>query len=74
MTLFEELKWRGLLYQVTDKELEEKLNNEKLTFYLGADPTADSLHVGHLLAYLVAKRLMEYGHQPILVIGGGKKR
>ena len=71
MTLFEELKWRGLLYQVTDKELEEKLNNEKLTFYLGADPTADSLHVGHLLAYLVAKRLMEYGHQPILVIGGG---
>ncbi len=71
MTLFEELKWRGLLYQVTDEELEEKLNNEKLTFYLGADPTADSLHVGHLLAYLVAKRLMEYGHQPILVIGGG---
>lgn len=71
MTLFEDLKWRGLLYQVTNDVLEDKLNNDKLTFYLGADPTADSLHVGHLLAYLVAKRLMEHGHQPILVIGGG---
>ncbi len=71
MKLFEELKWRGLLYQVTDEALEQKLENEKLTFYLGADPTADSLHVGHLLAYLVAKRLMDRGHQPILVIGGG---
>ena len=71
MNLIEDLKWRGLLYQVTDPEIENKLNNDKLTFYLGADPTADSLHVGHLLAYLVAKRLMEKGHQPILVIGGG---
>jgi tyrosyl-tRNA synthetase len=71
MNLIEDLKWRGLLYQVTDEEIENKLNNEKLTFYLGADPTADSLHVGHLLAYLVAKRLMDKGHQPILLIGGG---
>ena len=71
MNLIEDLKWRGLLYQVTDSEIEDKLNNDKLTFYLGADPTADSLHVGHLLAYLVAKRLMDRGHQPILVIGGG---
>lgn len=71
MKLFEDLKWRGLLYQVTSEDLEQKLNEEKLTFYLGADPTADSLHVGHLLAYLVAKRLMEAGHQPILLIGGG---
>ncbi len=71
MKLFEDLKWRGLLYQVTSEDLEQKLNDGKLTFYLGADPTADSLHVGHLLAYLVAKRLMEHGHQPILVIGGG---
>lgn len=71
MKLFEDLKWRGLLYQVTSDDLEQKLNEDKLTFYLGADPTADSLHVGHLLAYLVAKRLMEHGHQPILVIGGG---
>ena len=71
MKLFEDLKWRGLLYQTTSEDLESKLNNDKLTFYLGADPTADSLHVGHLLAYLVAKRLMDNGHQPILVIGGG---
>ncbi|MFA7105920.1 MAG: tyrosine--tRNA ligase [Candidatus Izemoplasmatales bacterium] len=71
MNLYEELKWRGLLYQQTDEELSEKLNSEKLTFYLGADPTADSLHIGHLLAYLVAKRLEDYGHKPILVIGGG---
>ena len=71
MNLYEDLKWRGLLYQQTDDDLEEKLNNEKLVFYLGADPTADSLHIGHLLAYLVAKRLEDYGHKPILVIGGG---
>ncbi|MCF7923731.1 MAG: tyrosine--tRNA ligase [Candidatus Izimaplasma sp.] len=71
MNLYEDLKWRGLIYQVTDQDIEEKLNNEKINFYLGADPTANSLHVGHLLAYLVAKRLELYGHHPILVIGGG---
>lgn len=71
MKLYEDLKWRGLLYQTTSDDLEKKLNEAHLTFYLGADPTADSLHVGHLLAYLVAKRLMDHGHQPILVIGGG---
>lgn len=71
MTLYEDLKWRGLLYQVTDEAIEAKLNKTQMTFYLGADPTADSLHVGHLLAYMVARRLMEGGHQPILLIGGG---
>ncbi len=71
MKLVEDLKWRNLMYDVTDEELLQKLDNKSLTFYLGADPTADSLHVGHLLAYLVAKRLMNAGHQPILVIGGG---
>ncbi|MDY0023824.1 MAG: tyrosine--tRNA ligase [Candidatus Izemoplasmatales bacterium] len=71
MNLYEELKWRGLLYQQTDDELSEKLSKDKMTFYLGADPTADSLHIGHLLAYLVAKRLEDHGHKPILVIGGG---
>lgn len=71
MSLFEDLKWRGLVYQVTDDEIKEKLDNDRLVFYLGADPTADSLHIGHLLAYLVAKRLENYGHKPILVIGGG---
>lgn len=71
MNLFEDLKWRGLTYAMTDPSIEKVLNEDKVTFYLGADPTADSLHVGHLLAYLVAKRLMMAGHKPILVIGGG---
>jgi len=71
MNLFEDLKWRGLVFDMTDPSLVKTLNEEQLTFYLGADPTADSLHVGHLLAYLVAKRLMLAGHKPILVIGGG---
>ena len=71
MKLMEDLKWRGLVYDMTDPELEQVLNAGASTFYLGADPTADSLHVGHLLAYLVAKRLENAGHSPILVIGGG---
>jgi len=71
MNLFEDLRWRGLTYAMTDPSIENVLNEEKVIFYLGADPTADSLHVGHLLAYLVAKRLMLAGHKPILVIGGG---
>lgn len=71
MKLFEDLEWRGLVYAMTDPAIATVINEEKLVFYLGADPTADSLHVGHLLAYLVAKRLMIAGHKPILVIGGG---
>jgi len=71
MNLVEELKYRKLLYAVTDEDLYDKLNNESLTFYLGADPTGDSLHIGHLVTYLVAKRLSEHGHHPILLIGGG---
>ncbi|MGE4571491.1 MAG: tyrosine--tRNA ligase [Candidatus Izemoplasmatales bacterium] len=71
MTLYEDLKWRGLIYQETDESLRQKLNEEQMTFYIGTDPTADSLHVGHLMANLVAKRLELYGHKPILVIGGG---
>lgn len=71
MNLYQELKWRGLLFDVTDPELEQALEKEKLTFYVGADPTADSLHVGHLISYLVSKRLQDAGHHPILVIGGG---
>lgn len=71
MNLYEDLKWRGLIYQETDPSLKDQLNNGSLTFYIGTDPTADSLHVGHLMANLVAKRLENYGHKPILVIGGG---
>ncbi|MFU8787001.1 MAG: tyrosine--tRNA ligase [Candidatus Izemoplasmataceae bacterium] len=70
MKLIEELKFRGLLYALTDDQLEEQIEKEKLTFYLGADPTADSLHIGHLVTYLVAKRMTEHGHNPILLIGG----
>jgi len=70
MTFFEELQWRGLINNITDDKLIEELNNGKLTFYLGADPTGDSLHVGHLLVYLFAKRLEQKGHKPIFLIGG----
>jgi tyrosyl-tRNA synthetase len=71
MNIFEDLQWRGLVYAMTDPALETQLISKPMTFYLGADPTANSLHVGHLLAYLVAKRLLLAGHKPILVIGGG---
>lgn len=70
MTLFEELKWRGLIHSVTDEAVIDKINNGELTFYLGADPTGDSLHVGHLLVYLFAKRLESVGNKPIFLIGG----
>ena len=71
MTLFEDLKWRGLIKDISSPELENKLNNEKLTFYIGTDPTADSMHIGHYSSFLIAKRLAKYGHKPILLIGGG---
>lgn len=74
MTLYEELKWRGLIKDVTSPELEEKLNNEKLTFYIGTDPTADSMHLGHLSSFLISKRLANAGHKPILLIGGATGR
>lgn len=70
MNLFEELKWRGLVHNVTDESVIEKLNNGNVTFYLGTDPTGDSLHVGHLLVFILAKRLEKHGHHPILLIGG----
>lgn len=70
MKLYEELKWRELIYDVTSDEVERVLNEEKVTFYLGADPTAKSLHVGHLVVYLLAKRLEKAGHRPIFLIGG----
>ena len=70
MTLFEDLKWRGLIKDISSPELEKKLNNEKLTFYIGTDPTADSMHIGHFSSFLIATRLAKYGHKPILLIGG----
>lgn len=70
MTLFEELKWRGIIKDISSPELEEKLNNGGMTFYIGTDPTADSLHVGHLSSFLISKRLKDAGHHPILLVGG----
>ena len=70
MTLFEELKWRGLIKDVSSPELEKKLNEESLTFYIGTDPTADSMHIGHFSSFLIATRLARAGHKPILLVGG----
>ena len=70
MKLYDELKWRGIVKDVSSPELEDKLNNEKLTFYLGTDPTADSLHIGHYASFVTAKRLARCGHHPIILIGG----
>ncbi|QLK86269.1 tyrosine--tRNA ligase [Staphylococcus sp. 17KM0847] len=70
--LIEELKWRGLIYQQTDEvAIEELLNKESVKIYCGADPTADSLHIGHLLPYLTLRRFQEAGHRPIVLVGGG---
>ncbi len=71
MTLYEDLKWRGLIKDITSPDLIEKLNKGGLTFYIGTDPTADSLHVGHLSSFLISKRLKDAGHTPILLVGGG---
>lgn len=72
MKIFEELKARGLLAQLTDEEeIKELINNGKATFYIGFDPTADSLHVGHFMALCLMKRLQEAGNKPIALLGGG---
>ena len=70
MKLFDDLKYRGLIKDISNPELEKKLNEEKLTFYIGTDPTADSMHIGHFSSFLIATRLAKYGHTPILLIGG----
>lgn len=70
MKLYEDLMWRGLIKDISSPDLEEKLNNEKITFYWGTDPTADSLHLGHYSSLVTAKRLAKYGHKPILLVGG----
>ena len=70
MTLWEELNYRGLVKDVAGEDIGKKLDNEKISFYWGTDPTADSLHIGHYSSFLVAKRLKEAGHNPILLVGG----
>lgn len=70
MTVYEDLQWRGLIKDISSEDLIEKLNNGSLTFYLGTDPTADSLHIGHYSTFLVATRLQKAGHKPMLLVGG----
>ena len=70
MTLYEELMWRGLIKDVAGEDLQKKLDEEKITFYWGTDPTADSLHLGHYSSLVTAKRLAKAGHHPILLVGG----
>mgnify|MGYP004450300579 CR=1 FL=1 len=73
MTLYDELVARGLIAQVTNEEEIKKMINEgKATFYIGFDPTADSLHVGHFMALCLMKRLQMGGNKPIALLGGGK--
>ncbi len=70
MTLFEELKWRGLVKDLAGEDIEDKINSGNITFYWGTDPTADSLHLGHYSSLVTAKRLAKAGHHPILLVGG----
>lgn len=70
MTLFEELQWRGLVQDISSLDLIDKLNKGGLTFYIGTDPTADSMHIGHYSSFLISKRLAKAGHHPLLLVGG----
>ncbi len=74
MKLYEELKWRGLIKDEAGEDLEEKLNAGGLTFYVGADPSADSLHIGQLPTFLMVERLKRAGHKPIVLVGGATGR
>ena len=70
MGIYEELEWRGLIKDVSDPSLREKLNKGGMTFYIGTDPTGDSLHIGHFSSFLICKRLKDAGHNPIVLVGG----
>ena len=70
MNLYDDLMWRGLIQDISSPELIEKLNEGNLTFYIGTDPTADSMHIGHYSSFLISKRLAKYGHHPIHLVGG----
>ena len=69
MTLYEDLQWRGLIQDISDPKLVDKLNAGGLTFYIGTDPTADSLHLGHYSSFLITRRLAQAGHKPLLLVG-----
>ena len=70
MTFYDELVWRGLIKDVSSEDLKDKLNAGGMTFYIGTDPTGDSLHIGHFSSFLMSKRLKDAGHHPILLVGG----
>lgn len=70
MTFYDELVWRGLVQDISSPELIDKLNEGGLTFYIGTDPTADSMHIGHYSSFLISKRLAMHGHHPLLLVGG----
>ena len=70
MGIYEELQWRGLIKDVSDPSLKDKLNAGGMTFYIGTDPTGDSLHIGHFSSFLICKRLKDAGHHPIVLVGG----
>ena len=70
MGIYEELEWRGLIKDVSDPSIKDKLNAGGVTFYIGTDPTGDSLHIGHYSSFLICKRLKDAGHIPIVLVGG----
>ena len=70
MGIYEELEWRGLIKDVSDPSIKDKLNAGGMTFYIGTDPTGDSLHIGHYSSFLICKRLKDAGHHPIVLVGG----
>jgi tyrosyl-tRNA synthetase len=74
MTNWEELEWRGLIKDTAGDDIEDKINKGGMTFYIGTDPTADSLHLGHYSSFMTAKRLMLMGHHPIILCGGATGR
>lgn len=74
MTFFEELQWRGLIKDISSPELEKKLNEGGLKFYIGADPTAESLHIGQFPTFLMIERLKRAGHHPFILVGGATGR
>ena len=71
MGIYEELVWRGLIKDESSPEIRDLLNKGGITFYIGTDPTGDSLHIGHFSSFLISKRLKDAGHNPILLVGGG---
>lgn len=71
MELLQDLAWRGIIYQQTDEEgLKDTLSKEPISLYCGVDPTADSMHIGHLLPFLTLRRFQQHGHRPIVLVGG----